>query len=678
MRGFTSRRILLALLAVLFVASAGLVVERLVVSRPFDRLEASQVAQDAQRLKIALNSEALLLSSFGSTNSIWDDSYRAVVASDRAAFAEAFPPDVVHGVNGLDVIVGVGNDGAVRAGGVITGTRYAAPPAELTDPSLVRRLFDPAAEAGEATCGVLHSTRSPYLYCGFAAYPTDASGRGGGGLVYLRALSPDRLAELSKEVGLTVTLATEPRQGATPGPRLASDLGAMTVSTSMLSSERIALNATIPTVQGTTLVAEVVRDRPIHQTAVTTSLQLLGLATAVAIGLLLAVVLLVRQGIRRRIGPLRRTAEDIVNSGDRSLRIGADDAGDIGALGRMIDAMLDTLAAKESELELEHTEREARLVAAHEQLEQSDLEARRRTQQAINDTVQNVVAELEDLAAQVAAVSAGTGSIDDRVRAADAVTRDVVVQVHEADGVVDALGVSLRKVAGIAQLINGVAEQTNLLALNATIEAARAGVVGKGFAVVADEVKNLATTTAQSTGEIADTIGTLERDAEAMSRAILGVTTGIGGVDEATAAVREVAGEQRSAVDRLDTGIQQAIARIRRMVQLTEQIERRAHGRVPVTGPATLVVDGDAHPVTMVDLSEGGMQCQVAPSLPVRKGTVVDVRVPLGNVDEVLPAEVANRRLDGDRVVVGIRFRDVPAGTVLRLRAHLRSSPLPV
>ena len=60
-------------------------------------------------------------------------------------------------------------------------------------------------------------------------------------------------------------------------------------------------------------------------------------------------------------------------------------------------------------------------------------------------------------------------------------------------------------VAAIEQvvgLIEDVASKTNLLALNATIEAARVGEAGRGFAVVASEVKQLASRTADATGDV--------------------------------------------------------------------------------------------------------------------------------------------------------------------------------
>jgi methyl-accepting chemotaxis protein len=402
------------------------------------------------------------------------------------------------------------------------------------------------------------SSVSPFLYCGLAAYPGNSAAPPSGGLLYLRALDAAGVLRLGRQVDLSVATVGRVRPGSVRQKNMSTSLGAIEVFTATLSSDRMAVDVTVPTLGGGSIVLETVRGRPIHGIAGSTSLATLVLTLVTGLLLLAVVLTLVVRGVRSQLRPLRRTADAVIASGDRTLRIGHTGTGEIAALGDAIDKMLDALDAKTAELERHHAARQEEMRTAMDRQHAAEATAQRKARAVLDDTSALLVGPLAGVAAQVAAVRAVTDEIDGQVEDTQRVTTHVVGRAREAGGVVDTLRASLRQVDRVAHLINGLAKQTNLLALNATIEAARAGSVGAGFQVVATEVKNLASSTSESIAEITGAVVSLEQAAVAVAESITAMTEGVVGIGEATTAIRRAADRQRATMAELDGQVAEA------------------------------------------------------------------------------------------------------------------------
>jgi methyl-accepting chemotaxis protein len=159
----------------------------------------------------------------------------------------------------------------------------------------------------------------------------------------------------------------------------------------------------------------------------------------------------------------------------------------------------------------------------------------------------------------------GRSAIEDTIRVFSGLTELVVQLGDRMAGFAEAMS----QVQKVSASIESIANKTNMLALNATIEAARAGEAGRSFAVVAAEVKKLAHDTRQATSEIASTVASLTREAEAVTSEIKT------GVDQSRVAqasfttinetVRDVA-DLVGMVDRQTDGIAQATGLIQQSV----------------------------------------------------------------------------------------------------------------
>ena len=349
---------------------------------------------------------------------------------------------------------------------------------------------------------------------------------------------------------------------------------------------------------------------------------------------------------------------------------GRDEFGDIA---RSLTTARTTLAEQAEELTLAQADREVRLQSEFERQQTSERQFRARAQSVVDESATTVISELTALISEVEAVRRAAGAIEERLGAAETVTRTVVQRAADADQGVFALGGSLREVAGMTQLISTVAAQTKLLALNATIEAARAGTAGRGFSVVADEVKALAATTAESTVQIGSTLASLENDAANVGVAITSVGENIATLDEATTSLIEVVNRQYALATRLDSTLAGAITRVQEMSTLTAKLERRNFERRPVTGTATFGTAGTVVVADLIDLSLGGARCSSARPLGLRAGEQMTVELAVGGRRLSLPARVVRARDSAPPTEIGFEFAPLEQADEAQLTDVLRS-----
>jgi methyl-accepting chemotaxis protein len=151
-----------------------------------------------------------------------------------------------------------------------------------------------------------------------------------------------------------------------------------------------------------------------------------------------------------------------------------------------------------------------------------------------SDNMREIAARGRELAAALVSVERNTeaaetaaSKVSELVRVGSARTRELHRTAQTIDSVIG--------------LISDIAGQVNLLALNATIEAARAGEAGRGFTVVANEVKQLSSQTGVAAGRIAAHVAEIRRGIDE-------VTAGHTQVEEAIAAMVDLAGGVQAAV----------------------------------------------------------------------------------------------------------------------------------
>ena len=206
----------------------------------------------------------------------------------------------------------------------------------------------------------------------------------------------------------------------------------------------------------------------------------------------------------------------------------------------------------------------------------------RRTEQQAS-TLEQTAAGMEELSGTVKQNAEGCRHASELAHNAEAVAQRGAEAVHRMVEATGAIERSVKRMADILGVIEGIAFQTNILALNAAVEAARAGEQGRGFAVVASEVRSLAQRSAQASREIKELIGTcVSQVSEGGQHAgAAGEVIGdiVSGAQQVSRIIGEIAGashEQQRGVEEIGKAILQLESTTQQNAALVEQASASA------------------------------------------------------------------------------------------------------
>ncbi|MBB5047739.1 methyl-accepting chemotaxis protein [Rhodopseudomonas rhenobacensis] len=316
---------------------------------------------------------------------------------------------------------------------------------------------------------------------------------------------------------------------------------------------------------------------------------LLVILVAVALtGVLLS--FLIGRDISRPVVAMARAMRELASGNFEVQLPGLDRHDEVGQMARAVEEFKVQAAAK-AEREVAEREEKSRELAAARRIELHELAER--FESAVGKIIENVgtaSGELENSAIVLANSSAATqqlstvvtaaseetssnvqsvadateqmaasiSAIGSQVQLSGKITDEAVQQAKDTDARIAKLALAAGRIGDVTEMIARIAAQTNLLALNATIESARAGEAGRGFAVVAQEVKELASQTAQATGEISAQIAEMQAATEESVVAIKQIGGTIARVSGIAATIAASIEQQGAATRDIARNVQQA------------------------------------------------------------------------------------------------------------------------
>ncbi len=299
----------------------------------------------------------------------------------------------------------------------------------------------------------------------------------------------------------------------------------------------------------------------VNQAVMGFGMTVFGIAVLISGPLLFAVYLFIRTFVTAPLRGVTASLEEIAGGGgDLTRRLPVRGHDEVGQLSTAFNQTMETF----HDLIRRVVTSAERILGAAERVsqvtDQTDQRIRHQREQ-----IEQVAAAMNEMTATAQDVARNAQHAADASRAGEAAAGQGREVVHATVNGIEQLAADVRRAAEairklvddserigtVIDLIREITEQTNLLSLNAAIEAARAGDQGRGFAVVADEVRKLATRTHQSTEQIQEMIGQIQRE-----------TTGAEGAMEQGYTQAQKTVEMASDTGRALGDIEQAVDRI--------------------------------------------------------------------------------------------------------------------
>lgn len=337
--------------AVLAVVLGGSV--RSVILDRFAALERAAVQENVERARAALHQDIEALERVCTDWAQWDDAYRFMV-EDFPAFEQG-NLELATLVNlDVDAVVFAAPGGEVRRaiGLDAVHKQLAAPPSTLLPALAASGVLGRTAE-DPRRAGLLTLPDGVMLVAGRAILTSNATGPSRGTLVMAQRLTPERIRKLGQRVHVDVQMmpcAARPLASPADGCDGLSSSSAPAVVP--LGTSRVRGRAVLPDVAGKpAMVLQLEQARAVYQLGLATIWQLL-FALLAAVGLIAgAVLLFLEHSVLAPLARLGKAMAAIAATGSPGGRVPIAGRGELAAVARHANAMLEALASSRERLE---------------------------------------------------------------------------------------------------------------------------------------------------------------------------------------------------------------------------------------------------------------------------------------------------------------------------------------